>query len=202
MESIDSKLAPAVSEWIAQRLPVWQSIIDPELGRPWFTERYGGSNSASQFLQSNVVSQLAVAKANEGKSRPQIRKHRANVSTSYRLAGLTDHRLLKALTIGGALRWEDKGAIGYYGVESLPAVITTLDATRPVYDKARFYGDVFVAYRTRLFARKVGTTFQLNVRNVQENGRLQAISAYPDGNANGYRIIDPRQFIFTATFEL
>ncbi len=203
MESIDSKLAPGVSQWIAERLPVWESIIDPELGRPWFTERYGGSNSASQYLASNVVSLLNIARANEGKSRPQIRKYRANVSTSYRLAGLMgDHAVLKAVTVGGALRWEDKGAIGYYGVESLPAVITALDPKRPIYDQAHLYADAFVAYRTRLFARKVGATFQLNVRNLQEGGRLQAISAFPDGTPNGYRIIDPRQFIVTATFDL
>lgn len=202
MESIDSKLAPGVSQWIAERLPVWQSILDPELGRPWFTERYGGSNSASQYLTASVTSQLAIAKANEGKSRPQIRKYRANVSTSYRLAGLGDVRWLKPVTVGGALRWEDRSAIGYYGVESLPAIITALDPNRPIYDQARWYADAFVAYRTRLFAGKVGTTFQLNVRNLQEGGRLQAISAYPDGTPNGYRIIDPRQFIVTATFDL
>ena len=34
------------------------------------------------------------------------------------------------------------------------------------------------------------------------NGRLQAISAYPDGTPNAYRIVDPRQFILTATFDL
>jgi hypothetical protein len=201
-ESIDSKLAPGISTWIAQRLPVWQSIIDPEIGRPWFTERYGGSSSASQYLASNVTSQLNIAKANEGKSRPQIRKYRANISTSYRLAGLTDQQFMKRFTVGGALRWEDKGAIGYYGVQQLPAVITDLDPNRPIYDKARLYADAFVAYRTRMFSNKVGATFQLNVRNIQENGRLQAISAFPDGTPNGYRIVDPRQFILSATFDL
>jgi hypothetical protein len=64
------------------------------------------------------------------------------------------------------------------------------------------YGDLFVAYRTRLFADRVNATFQLNVRNLQESGRLQPISAYPDGTPNGYRIVDPRQFILTATFDL
>ncbi len=201
-EAIDTKLAPGVSQWIESRLPIWQSIIDPEINRPWFTERYNNSNSAAQYLLASVTSQLAIAKANEGKSRPQIRKYRANLSTSYRLAGLGDHKLLKPVTVGGALRWEDKSAIGYYGLQQLPAIITELDPKRPVYDQARTYVDVFVAYRMRLFANKVGTTLQLNVRNLQENGRLQAISALPDGSANGYRIVDPRQFILTATFDL
>ena len=183
-------------------MPVWQSIIDPDIGRPWFTERYGGTTSAAQFFASSVAAPLAVATANQGKSRPQIRKYRANLSTSYRLAGLSDNALLKRFSVGGALRWEDKGAIGYYGVQQLPAVITELDPSRPIYDKARVYADTFVAYRTRLFSDKIGATFQLNVRNLQEGGRLQAISAFPDGTPNGYRIVDPRQFILTATFDL
>ena len=202
-ESIDAKLAPAVSSWIQERLPVWQSIIDPEIGRPWWTERYNGSNSPSQYFANSVRTPFEVAVANEGKSRPQIRKYRANLSTSYRLAGIAgDTAWLKRLTVGGALRWEDKGAIGYYGLQQLPAVITELDPNRPIYDKARTYGDLFLSYRTRLFSNKVGTTFQLNVRNIQESGRLQPISAYPDGTPNGYRIVDPRQFILSATFDL
>ncbi|MEY4938449.1 MAG: hypothetical protein RIQ93_184 [Verrucomicrobiota bacterium] len=201
-QSIDSRLSPGMTKWLAERLPVWQRIVDPELGRPWFTERYAGSNSASQFLAASVVAPLGVAIATEGKSRPQIRRYRANMSTSYRLGGLTEQKHLKRMTVGGALRWEDKGAIGYYGVEQLPAVITALDTNRPIYEKANLYADAFVAYRTRLFSNKIGATFQLNVRNLQENGRLQAISAFPDGTPNGYRIIDPRIFILTATFDL
>jgi hypothetical protein len=45
-------------------------------------------------------------------------------------------------------------------------------------------------------------TFRLNVRNVQEDGRLQPINAGPDGEPNSYRIVAPRQFIFSATFDL
>jgi len=139
---------------------------------------------------------------NQGKSRPQIRKYRFNLSTSYRLAGLgMDREWIKRFTVGGALRWEDKGAIGYYGVEQLPAVITALDPNRPAYDKARTYVDLFTSYRLKVFS-KFSTTLQLNVRNVQENGRLQPISVFPDGTPNAYRIVDPRQFILSATFEL
>jgi len=202
-ESIDSKLAPSVSQWIQERLPVWQSIIDPEINRPWWTERYNGSNSPSQYFASSVKTPYDVAVANEGKSRPQVRKYRFNLSTSYRLAGLgLDHAWLKRFSVGGALRWEDKGAIGYYGVEQLPAIVTTLDPTRPIYDQARTYVDAFAAYRARIMSNRVGMTVQLNVRNIQEGGRLQPISAYPDGTPNAYRIVDPRQFILSASFDM
>jgi hypothetical protein len=201
-QSIDSKMSPAVTRWIQERLPVWQSIIDPEINRPWWTERYNGTNSPSQFFASSVKTPYDVAVANQGKSRPQIREYRFNLSTSYRLAGLgIDREWMKRFTVGGALRWEDKAAIGYYGLEQLPAIITELDPNRPIYDKARVYVDLFTSYRMKL-SSKVGATLQLNVRNVQENGRLQAISAYPDGTPNAYRIVDPRQFILSATFDL
>jgi hypothetical protein len=201
-ESIDSKLAPSISQWIRERLPVWQSIIDPETGRSWWTERYNGSNSPSQYFAASVKTPYDVAVANEGKSRPQVRKYRMNLSTSYRLAGLGwDREWVKRFTLGGALRWEDKGAIGYYGVQQFPAVITDLDPNRPIYDKARLYVDAFASYRLKL-SNKVNTTLQLNVRNIQENGRLQPISAYPDGTPNAYRIVDPRQFILSASFDL
>lgn len=73
---------------------------------------------------------------------------------------------------------------------------------RPIWDKSRYYVDGFVGYRTKLFSEKIGAKFQVNVRNLGENGRLQPIGAYPDGRPHSFRIIDPQQFIFTATFDL
>ena len=43
---------------------------------------------------------------------------------------------------------------------------------------------------------------QLNVRNVFENGRLQPVAVNPDGRPYAYRIIDPRQFIISTSFDL
>lgn len=106
------------------------------------------------------------------------------------------------MNIGGAIRWEDRGSIGYYGVQQLPAVITELDRNRPVWDKSHTYVDLLAAYRTKLDRNRIGMTVQLNVRNVQEGGRLQPVSAFPDGTPNAYRIIDPRQFILTVTFDI
>jgi hypothetical protein len=59
-----------------------------------------------------------------------------------------------------------------------------------------------VSYKVKLFGGKVPASFQLNVRNLTEGGRLQPVNAYPDGTINTYRIIDPRQFILSATFDL
>ena len=80
--------------------------------------------------------------------------------------------------------------------------VCLIDQNNPIYNSGHTYVDLLAAYRTKIWASKVGLTVQLNVRNVLEGGRLQPISAFPDGMPNAYRIIDPRQFILTATFEL
>lgn len=201
-ESIDGKIAAEVQQWLDERMVVWKSIVDPLTGRPWFTERYNNTDSAFVVLDRGTISPLQTARALEGKSRPQVRRYRANLSTSYKLAGLTEHPVLKRFTLGGALRWEDRGAIGFYGVQQLPAIITELDVNRPIWDRAHLYMDAFVTYRTRLFSNRANTTFQLNARNFTESGRLQPISANPDGSPSAYRLIDPRKFILTVTFDL
>ena len=64
------------------------------------------------------------------------------------------------------------------------------------------YVDAFVSYKTKLFTDRVTATFRLNVRNLQESGRLQPVGAFPNGEIHSYRIVDPRQFIFSAAFDL
>jgi hypothetical protein len=210
--SIDSNVAPHIPAWIAIRLPVWNSIIDPRTGGSWFTQQYNatgpvttGGNAANTFLQGNVTSGLALAQATEGKNRPEIREWRFNLNTSLRLAKYSQQAILKNMTVGAGYRWESKGSIGYYGVpiNGDITIATQYDANRPVYDKANMYVDAFASYNTKLFNDKVRARFQLNVRNVQESkARLQAVGAYPDGSPHTFRIIDPRTFVFTATFDL
>jgi hypothetical protein len=109
------------------------------------------------------------------------------------------------MSIGGAVRWESKGAIGYYGipVNGDVAAATRLDPDRPIYDKAQSYFDAFATYTLRLFDDKVRARLQLNVRNIQESrAHLRAVGAYPNGQPHTFRIIDPRVFIFTTSFDM
>jgi hypothetical protein len=48
----------------------------------------------------------------------------------------------------------------------------------------------------------VRARIQFNVKNVFEGGRLQAVAFNPDGQPYAFRIIDPRQFILQAKFDL
>jgi hypothetical protein len=210
-ESIDGNIAPHITTWIAQRLPVWESIIDPRTGTKWLDTGYNGdvpsatSSTPRQFLQGNVVAPIQLAQATQGKSRSEIREWHYNASASLRLAKYTEQRFLKNMTLGGSLRWESKGAIGYYGIpiNGDVTIATQFDPNRPIYVKANTYVDAFVSYNTRLFRDKVRTRFQLNVRNLQEwKAHLEPIGAYPDGQPHTFRIIEPMTVIFTTTFDL
>jgi hypothetical protein len=87
---------------------------------------------------------------------------------------------------------------------SLPQnTILKLDTNRPIYSSAETYVDLFVSYKTRIYRDKIRATYQFNVKNVGENGgRLQATQAFMDGSRATYRIVDPRQFVLTVSFDL
>jgi len=226
-QSVNTNVSKALVNWIDERTPIWTTIVDPSIsdtdaalegnpGKLWWKHRYSttavpaGSpatfNATAATPEQNFIAfvqaPFAIIKAQEGKSNPQIRPYAFRASTSVQLAGLFDNKYLKRMSVGGAVRWEDKAAIGYYGVQQLPAIITELDPNRPIYDKSRYYVDLFASYKTRLWGDKIGVTFKANVRNLGENGRLQPVGAFPDGTIHTYRIIDPQQFIFTMSFDL
>jgi hypothetical protein len=212
-QQFNANISSDVQQWLDQRLPIWTTIKDPRgvdhvFGTaddglvPWWTTSYGGSQTAAQNYATFIGAPFSVVKQSEGTADPGIRRWNVRASTNYKLRGLTEHKILRNLEVGGAIRWEDKGAIGYYGIMDSTGVYTALNAKNPIYNRAHTYIDLNVRYRMRLWQDKVAATLQLNVRNLQESGRLQPIGAYPDGTKNSYRIVDPRQFIVTATFDL
>jgi hypothetical protein len=220
-KAITANVSNVVQQWIDLRMPVWTTVVDqnfnPSLGTGdsqgwlptadnpqhlWWLHAYHGTQVPAQNYAGNVAAPFKVIKQQEGKSKPSVRKYNVKFASSLDLAAFTGIRFIKDIRVGLSGNWQDKGAIGYYGREQLPAVITELDPDRPVWDKPRLYVNGFVSYRTKLFRNRVGATFQLNVENIGENGRLQPIGAFPDGTPNAYRIVDPQKFILSASFDL
>lgn len=196
--TFDANLSPNIQKFLDWRMPVWESIIDPLTGTKWMDTRYGSAGTPRNFLINSVLAPYKLARANEGKAKSQIREWRANFITNYSLAGITDNRWLKAVNLGGAVRWEDKASIGYYWKESDQ---NEFDPERRIWDKSRAYFDFTVSYTQRILKNSVTARYQLNVRNAFENGRLQSVAALPDGAPYAFRIIDPRQIILSATFD-
>lgn len=226
-ESINQNAGSVIEDWITERMPVWESVEDPRFtsaddptgtiptgstghllwryirGSAFTAYGYDGNNSAATNFVTFVEGPLAVFRQLEGRPRPQLSKYNAKFSTKYQLAGLTDHSVLKNVSVGGSLRWTDEKAIGFLGVQSLPNKITALDTNKPVFSSDETYIDLFVSYNTKLFGDKVRARFQLNAKNVGESGgRLLVTQVFPDGSPLAYRIIDPRQFLLSVSFDL
>ncbi len=196
--TIDSNISPTLIQYLESRLPIWTTVKD-DAGLFWWKTSIGGGGVPENFYLGNVSAPLKLAIANQGKPRSQVREWRLNMLTNY---NFTTGRL-KNFGVGGALRWEDQASIGFFGAApEADGVIRSLDVNRPVYDKARFYVDLSASYRLRLHKDRIRARIQLNVRNVLENGRLQPVAVNPNGQPYAYRIIDPRQFILSTSFDL
>ena len=187
---------------------LWWNI----LGTPFSTVAgYNATNSAATNFAGNVNAPMSVFRALIGRPRPQVREYSAKFNTKFNLAGISDNRIIKNIAVGGSVRYASKGSIGFYGLGYVDGMdltdpankILELDTNRPIYSPAETYVDLFVAYSTKLFHDKVKARFQLNVKNAfEDGGGLQATSAFFDGQTSTYRIIDPRQFILSASFDL
>ncbi|MDI1320764.1 MAG: TonB-dependent receptor plug domain-containing protein [bacterium] len=161
-----------------------------------------GGQSVQDWININLTPQVQLSKDLDGQEAPGQRKYRWAFNSAY---DFTSGRL-KGFGLGGAQRWEDKSIIGYYGRSSHgnaanPNLIDISDVTRPIYDKANAYTDLFVNYKRRIWHDRVAMNVQLNVENVFENGHLQLVGVNYDGSPYGYRIIDSRKFTLTTTFD-
>ncbi|HLP26613.1 MAG TPA: hypothetical protein VK477_13110, partial [Acidobacteriota bacterium] len=219
-EAINTAAGSAVDDYIAARMPIWTTLEDPRFTKAspggaalpvgatghllWWNifgaafntaAGYDSNGSASTNYAGNVDAPMSVFRELIGRPRPQIRKYSAKFNTKYTLAGITDHKVLKNVSVGGSVRWIDKAAIGFYGLGYDPSLdlrlpankILKLDTNRPIYSPAETFVDVFVSYNTKLFRDKVRAKFQLNVKNAFESGgSLQATQAFLDGTAATY----------------
>ncbi|MBK8478179.1 MAG: hypothetical protein IPL39_18305 [Opitutaceae bacterium] len=196
-----------------QSLATYSTFADRAVDLTNFWSSYGYNSNlfpevATAFVNPEanydgvVQPQLALDRDLQGQSVQGQRKYRASILTTYTF---TEGRL-KGFSIGGSERWEDKAVIGYYGKASgvnkyngVP-VLDMADVTRPIYDSGHYYTDLWVSYRRGIYNNKVQMKIQLNVNNVFESGGLRAVAANYDGTPYSFRIIDPRQYVLTTTF--
>jgi outer membrane receptor protein involved in Fe transport len=124
------------------------------------------------------------ALAAEGRDVGELRRHRANLVTSY------DFRngRLKGFGVGGSARWQDKPLLGFKKVYLEAPVLNWVDdLSSPIYGESEIRYDAWVSYR-RALNRKVRMALQLNVRNLFGEKELIAVTANPDGSVGSYRM--------------
>jgi len=177
--AIDSNMSPAAQAYVDSRMPIWTTVVDPTNGQLWWNETTGGTQANSYYV-GNVLSPLKLAIATAGKRKPQTREYQFNAFTNVRLAGFTDNRWLKNMAVGGAVRWADKSAIGYYGAAP-DRMASSVRSTKPGRFMTRrwAHADLTASYDLRILSNKVRAHVQLNIRNVGENTHLQRIAVNP-----------------------
>lgn len=164
-----------------------------------------GTGTPEQTFGSIVTPEYYRLRGLENTNSPNLREWSASYLTNYTF---TQERL-KGFAVGGSVRWASNAVAGYYGLidpstyshpTPTTANITYPDLARPIYTPAETNVDLFVSY-TRKLTDKVRMKVQLNVRDVTESGKLIATQFNPDGSAAGYRIIDPRTWFVTTSFD-
>ncbi len=216
--------------WFAVRNPVWTDAraadyllpeyqdlasytmnngVEVDLSSFWSSYGYNsnirldnqwGLTNAQLYYDGVVTPQYAIAADLEGQAAPGQRKYRWSFLTNYTF----DEGMLKGFSVGGSTRWEDRAIIGYYGrpnEASGSSDLTLSDVSRPIYDDANTYVDLWVSYTTKVFNDRVRMKTQLNIVNAFESGGLRVVGVNYDGSPNAYRIVDPRQFILSTKFE-
>jgi outer membrane receptor protein involved in Fe transport len=209
--AFDAAISPEVYNYWQSRLPLWTTVRGDSLpgngdgkGALWWTTvPVGGGNTPEAQYNSALISPYSVGVANVGKPRTQVREYRFNALTNYEFSS----GRLKGLSVGGGVRWVDRGSIGFLGTAPetsgpFTGAILSLDKNKPVWDAARFYFDASASYKFRFNHDRIRARVQLNIKDVFEKGRLQPVAVNPDGNYFAYRIVDPRRFTLSTSLDL
>ncbi len=149
----------------------------------------------NQFF-SDVFNNALLELSREGQLNNEIRRWRANLVTNYTFSNESRFR---GIGIGGALRWQDKVAIGY------PSALDPTDNLwKPVIDSPYFgpselNGDAWVSY-ARPLNDKIRWKVQLNIRNLVADRDRIPVRANVDGVIDVLRDPPPREIFLTNTF--
>jgi outer membrane receptor protein involved in Fe transport len=139
---------------------------------------------------------IATERSKEGSNLPEIRKWRFNLVSSYHF---TEGRL-KPWAVGGAIRWQDKGAVGYHAFRNEYGQVVQ-DVHRPIYGPGEFDTDVFVSYSKRILENRVRWKVQLNVYNVLNDRKEIPTAIDDDLVVVASRVQNPLTFKLSSTFE-
>jgi outer membrane receptor protein involved in Fe transport len=155
-----------------------------------------GNETAIQQWNSNIGSEYAQRKLQEGTNVPELREWRLNAITNYDF----ESGALKGVYVGGGVRYQSDIVIGYRPIDgALPGTIS-FDIANPYMGPAETNYDAWIGYGRRV-ARNIDWSIQLNVRNIGVGNELIPITTQPDGTPAGYRIAPYQTWTITNTFK-
>lgn len=166
--------------------------------RHWYSDQsYSGYGETTGGRMMNAVyGPYHNFIAGEGQGVNELRKWRFNLVSNYQFA---EDGLLKGFNAGGAVRWQDKAAIGYYPEYNEDAGIWVTDVDRPIYGPTEENFDAWVGYE-RPLNDNIDYRVQLNVRNLFADDAMIPILANPDGSIAQVRIPSKTTWTLSNTF--
>ncbi len=166
--------------------------------RHWTGEQNYGSaqETFGGRIMQNVYAPYLNLISGEGQAVNELRKWRYNLVTNYQFA---EDGPFKNINVGGAVRWQDKTAIGYYPKFQEEAQIWVTDVNRPIFGPSEANYDAWIGYQTRL-KDKIDYRVQLNVRNLFADDDMIPILANPDGTTAQVRIPAETTWTISNTF--
>lgn len=225
-QSINERSMPDLIDYVNRRLNVWEKyynlpknpnnaafiteIADPSKDNPAWNPRFDGQDMTfvnqttimgnQHLVAADGLAIVALAQAEQGTPNTRTRKWRANFVSTYRF---TEGKL-RGLSIGGAVRWRDKAAIGNYGMTNPvnpQSLLLVPDPGRPIYGPDLLDIDAWVSYswRFRLFGHNLNWRSQINVRNLFDDTSLYPVIAHTDGSILAYDKKAPRVWMITNT---
>jgi outer membrane receptor protein involved in Fe transport len=161
--------------------------------RHWTGDVYG-SDLAGNRMMNAVYGPYQNLVAATGQAVNELRKWRFNFVTNYTFS----KGFLKNVNMGGAVRWQDKAAIGYYPKYNSEAGIWVTDVTKPIYAPSETNYDAWIGYERKL-SKGLTWVVQLNVYDAFAKNDLIPIAANPDGTTAQVRIPSETTWALTNT---
>jgi outer membrane receptor protein involved in Fe transport len=214
VEAVRSNILADWAEFIEKNKDLWFDGYNNNPGGPsqlnyWTIDgfadirHWGGDTTYSSVqdtfggrMMQNVYGPYANAIAGNGQSVSELRKWRFNFVTNYQFST----GWLRNVNVGGAVRWQDKAAIGYYPRWNSDVGIWVTDAASPIYGPSETNYDGWIGYRRKL-TDKITWEIQLNVRDLFADDDLIPIQANPDGTVAQVRIPSRTTWMVTNTFK-
>jgi outer membrane receptor protein involved in Fe transport len=214
-ETVQTNSLQGVQDYIALRLPAWetafkypQGLVNPTiLAEPGmvgsdgylnvntFAAAYPNNTREADYDRRLRVPLQAILDTDGGVVREQ-RKWRFNMITNYTF---NDDTKLKGFNVGGAVRWQDKNAIGNPYTTNADGE-TVIDINNPYYGPKEIKYDAWVGYRRPLMDGKIDWKVQLNIRNLFANDSPVVVTKDAFGNKAQYILPGLTSWSITNTF--
>jgi hypothetical protein len=147
-----------------------------------------------QIVQAPIYENLQRSASLDGSRAPELREWRWNAVTNYTFR----EGRFKGWSVGGAVRWQAEGAIGYPTIDN-GSGLAIADIQNPYMAPGQTDYDAWLRY-TRRISRGINWSAQLNIKNIGVGNELITVQTQPDGRGSAFRIREAQTWSLSNTF--